>query len=403
MPSGAHVYGPVVSGKSDREALLSPAFVRVAAANFFFFLTFASFFLLPLHVRALGGSERTVGFVMGTNGVAGLVSVFLLGPLLDRYDRRIFLRGGILVMMVATLGYLAVDRIGPLLFVLRIVQGVAFAAGFNAASTLAAELAPPARRAAALGLFGVSTLGTHALAPTIGEQVIRLGGFPTLFVVAAGYSIVALLLTIGIPSSRHGDAAETPALAFRGTLAVTIVVVALAGVAFGTVITFIPTFVHHEARLGSVSTFFLAYTAAAIATRFGAAGLGDTFGYRRVIMPALGLLSLAIAALATVHSMSALAVTGLVFGTAQGIAYPTLNAFAIEHAAARQLGRLQTLFNGAFNLGVTAGSFVLGVVADAYGHRLVFLCAAATAAVAVLLFALGTRGDRVSRMPRLTG
>src|SRR5205814_579263 len=35
-------------------------FARVTIANFFFFLSFASFFLLPLHVRALGGSERLV-------------------------------------------------------------------------------------------------------------------------------------------------------------------------------------------------------------------------------------------------------------------------------------------------------------------------------------------------------
>ena len=36
-------------------------FARLTAANFCFFLTFASFFLLPLHVRALGGTERTTG------------------------------------------------------------------------------------------------------------------------------------------------------------------------------------------------------------------------------------------------------------------------------------------------------------------------------------------------------
>ena len=381
-----------MSGKSEGVSLLSPAFVRVALANFCFFLTFASFFLLPLHVRDLGGSERTVGFVMGTNGVAGLVSVFLLGPVLDRYDRRRFLRGGLAVMLLATLGYLAVDRVGPLLFALRIVQGVAFAAGFNAASTLAAELAPPTRRAAALGLFGVSTLGTHALAPTIGEQLVRAGGFDLLFVVAAGYSVIGLVLTIGLPpSDLHGRSRTTPLALGRG-LRATIAVVALAGIAFGTVITFMPTFVRHEAQLGSVSTFFLAYTTAAIGTRFGAAGLGDRVGHRRVIVPALGVLGLSIAALATVHSVAALALVGVVFGTAQGIVYPTLNAFAIEHVPIGQLGRLQTLFNGAFNLGVTTGSFALGSVADAYGHRLVFVCAAATALVATALFAAGT-GD----------
>src|SRR5262249_47734681 len=100
MPSGAHVYCTAVSGKSEEVSLLSPAFVRVTVANFCFFLTFASFFLLPLHVRALGGSERTVGFVMGTNGVAGLVSIFLVGPVLDRVDRVQFLRLGLGVMLL---------------------------------------------------------------------------------------------------------------------------------------------------------------------------------------------------------------------------------------------------------------------------------------------------------------
>jgi MFS family permease len=394
-----------VSGKPHRPSLVSPAFLRVTVANFCFFLTFASFFLLPLHIRALGGSERTVGFVMGTNGVAGLVSVFLLGPVLDRVDRVQFLRAGLLIMLLATLGYLFVDRIGWLLFALRVVQGVAFAAGFNAASTLAAELAPPARRAAALGIFGVSTLGTHALAPTIGEWLIDHSGFPLLFVVAASYSVVGFLLTIGLPPSRvHADAA-TSRIAVTSGLVGTIAVVALAGIAFGTVITFMPTFVEYDAKLGKVSAFFLSYTAAAIATRFGAGGLGDTFGHRRVIVPALGLLALSIASLAAVHSVAVLGAVGVLFGTAQGIVYPTLNAFAIEHAPPGQLGRLQTLFNGAFNLGVTTGSFALGGVVFAYGHRAAFLAAGGVAAIAMLLFVLTPFAAHVAldRAPSTSG
>src|SRR5512139_1380675 len=101
MPSGAHVYCTAVSGKSDGARLLSPVFLRLTLANFCFFLTFASFFLLPLHVRALGGTERTVGFVMGANGVAGLVGIFALAPVLDRFDRRLFLRGGLVLMALA--------------------------------------------------------------------------------------------------------------------------------------------------------------------------------------------------------------------------------------------------------------------------------------------------------------
>ena len=44
-----------------RDRLLSGPFLLTTVANFFFFLNFASFFLLPLHIRALGGSEAVSG------------------------------------------------------------------------------------------------------------------------------------------------------------------------------------------------------------------------------------------------------------------------------------------------------------------------------------------------------
>jgi MFS family permease len=159
-----------------------------------------------------------------------------------------------------------------------------------------------------------------------------------------------------------------------------------------------PTFVQHDADHGSVSVFFLPYTAAAIATRFVGAGLGDRIGHRRVVVPALGALGCAIIAIASVHSVVALALVAVVFGVAQGIVYPTLNAFTIEHVASGQLGRVQTLFNGSFNLGVTAGSFALGGVADAYGHRAAFLGAGLTAHVATVLFTATTDDARAAAM-----
>src|SRR5256886_5361749 len=183
------------------DRLLTPRFLRVTAANFCFFLTFASFFLLPLHVRALGGSERTIGLVMGTSGVAGLAAAVAVAVLLDRVGRRRFLLGGAATMAVASGGFLFVHAIGPALYALRILQGVAFAAAFNAASTLAVAFAPATRRAAALGLFGVSTLTTHALAPALGELVIAVAGFPALFALAAGFSVAAFAIAWTVPEA----------------------------------------------------------------------------------------------------------------------------------------------------------------------------------------------------------
>jgi MFS family permease len=365
-------------------------FARVTAANFCFFMTFASFFLLPLHVRALGGSERTIGFVMGTAGLAGLASVLVVGMLLDRFGRRVFLLGGFATMAAASALFPFVERVGPALFVLRAVQGLAFAAGFNAASTLAAEFAPPDGRAAALGIFGISTLATHALAPALGELVVARAGFHTLFAVATVYSAVALAIAWPLRDAGSATPLRTRPLRRTRTLTVAIATVACCGIAFGAVITYVPTFVR-DAGLGSVATFFLSYTGAAVLTRLGAGGLGDSLGRRPVIVPALALLAVSIALLAAVRSAPALAGAGVLFGTAQGFVYPTLNAFTIDMVDGSQLGRVQTLYNGAFNLGTTAGSMALGTVVQDFGHRAMFLCASGVAVVALVVFSTGVR------------
>src|SRR5439155_1126866 len=81
---------------------------------------------------------------------------------------------------------------------------------------------------------------------------------------------------------------------------------------------------------------------------------------------------------------------GLLFGTAQGIVYPTLNAFTVEGVPVEELGRAQTFYNGAFNLGTTTGSLALGHVAERAGHRMMFLIAAAVVATAFVVFSVGT-------------
>jgi len=377
---------------------LGPEFVRVTAANFCFFMTFASFFLLPLHVRELGGAESTIGLVMGTAGVAGLVSLVGVGWALDRLGRRVVLLGGFVAMAGASAAFATVGRIGPALYALRVVQGFAFAAGFNAASTLAVEFAPPDGRAGALGLFGVSTLTTHALAPALGEVIARHAGFPTLFLLAAACSLVAIAIAWPLPEGRGLRHAERVPFRPSTVLVVTFVTVACCGVGFGTVITYVPTFVR-DTGLGAVGTFFLSYTTAAVLTRVFAGGVGDAVGRRPVIVPALVLLAASTAALASVRSASMLAGTALLFGTAQGLLYPTLNAFAIDQVDVAHLGRAQTAYNGAFNLGTTLGSVALGPVVEAVGYPGTFRLASVVALVALAVFGVGTVGAGAAAQP----
>ncbi|HUI27263.1 MAG TPA: MFS transporter [Candidatus Kryptonia bacterium] len=367
--------------------LLSGPFIRVTLANFFFFLNFASFFLLPLHVKALGGSEATVGAVMGTAGLASLLVLPAIGVAIDRFGRRRFLIAGATTMTAVALGYVFVDRVGPALFGLRLLQGVSFAASFTGATTLAAELAPRERRAQALGVFGLSTIVTHAIAPGVGEEIVHRGGFHALFVVAAVCSAISVVLASRLPASRiarPSHPSEHAPWRVSRLQWVLIATMTLSGMGFGTVMTFIPTYVTGEG-LGRVGFFFASYTSAAILTRVVGAGLSDSLGRRAVILPMLLALAASILALSFVHGALALMCTGFLFGSAQGVSYPTLHAFVVDLTADAHLGRVQALFNGAFNLGGTSSAFLFGIVVEHAGHRAAFACASATPVLAWLL------------------
>jgi MFS family permease len=380
---------------SSARQVLSGRFLRVTAANFCFFMTFASFFLLPLRVRELGGDDRMVGFVMGSSGAAGLVGVLVVGAMIDRIGCRLFLRAGMAGMALISLSFAFVDRIGVGIVALRALQGVAFAAGFNAASTLAATFAPRDRRATALGFFGVSTLITHALAPTLGEQIVRISSFPVLFAVASGFSFVGLVVAWTLPDATvDTHAAHRTQASLAAGLPASLATSACCGVAFGSVIAFVPTFTL-DAHLGPVATFFLSYTAIAILTRTWAGRVADDFGLRRMIVPGIAILAGAILALAAVHTTIGLAAAGMAFGLAQGVVYPTLNAFSVDLAGEGQLGRVQALYNGTFNIGITSGSLGFGPIVQSYGHRVMFACASGVAMLALLVFQTGTR--RVAR------
>jgi MFS family permease len=388
-------------------ASLSLPFVVVTLANFFFFLNFAAFFLLPLHVRALGGSEATVGALMGSAGLAGLVVLPAVGMAIDRFGRRGFLIAGASTMTLSALCFLLVDSIGPLLYVLRVVQGISFAMAFTASTTLAAALAPADRRAQALGLFGLSTILTHALGPGVGEEIVRLGGFPALFVTAAVFSAVSVVLAMRLPSDMPSGTVEVPRAPWRvGRLQwVVAAIMIFCGMGFGAVVIFIPTYVRSEG-LGRVSLFFVSYTIAAILTRVFAGGLSDTFGRRAVVLPTLLMLATSIFMLSIIHSPVGLVLTAVVFGLAQGVNYPTLHAFLVDLTAAEYLGRAQALFNGAFNLGVTSGGFLFGVIAEHFGHRPMFVVASATPLLAwALLYGFGgssTTTASFETLPRRT-
>jgi predicted MFS family arabinose efflux permease len=372
--------------------LLGRGFTALLLANAGFGFAFSSFFLLPKWlVVDLAATPLDIGLVALAHGLGVIPTLPLMGALVDRFGRRDFLTGGALVMAAASAGYDVVDQVGPLLFVLRFVQGVAFATAFAAGGALAVDEAPPGRIAQAVGIYGLSFLSMNAVAPAVAEELALQVGWWAAFVAAACGALVCALLSRRL-RDRPGGPDGGPALA--GLLAVArrpsqlrgLAVIALVGTGLCAVFNFYQPYAL-ELGFERVRDFFVAYAAAAITVRAGFGHLMDRWGHRHVSAAALGLYVLVVLSVTAIGTVG-LAPVGGALGAAHGVFYPSMNAVAASEAMASERGKVMGLFQAAFQLGNSGAGPPLGALAGSAGYPAVFQAAALCLFGALLILVL---------------
>ncbi len=362
-------------------------------AQTLFGLGWSSYLILPTFLAGtLHADATTIGRVTATAGFASLVTMAVITTLIDRIGRRHLFRAGILALIGASAALLAVEEVGPLVYVAQGAIGAAFVLTFNATAAIVTDLAPATRTGQAIGVLGATNMATNALSAAIAEQVALSTGWDVVFAGVAALGVLALaasaLLTDAPASTDTGPPVRISQLFSRPLVAV-FFASALSGGTFAALFTFHQPF---ALALGAsrVADFFVGFTVTAVAMRVGLGSLGDLFGRRRVA--ALALVLYAFVALAAANlQVEWLFAYGAAFGVAHGVAYPTANALGVELAPQRARGRVIALFNGAFNAGFGLSALGLGEIADARGYPSVFFCAAAMAVVATVSIAVGTR------------
>lgn len=370
------------------------AFFIVSAANFLSFLNLAFFFLMPLWVHAKGGGAELAGRVSAVQGFAGLAALPFIGYLLDRFGRRRFMITGIGLGTLCSIAFLFIDEIGPALYAVRIVQGIAFTSAFTGAQTLAVLFAPVERRAEAIGWFGISTILTHAISPAIGEQIILVYGFRTMFAVGAVLGAAAFVMSCFVPRppefvARSRTEEIDPREARRAVATATLAMLCY-GVGFGATQTFVPLLMTHY-DIGRVGPFFTAWSLAAVSVRLGLGRVADRVGRRAVLVPAMIALTLAVGLLSVVRSLPLVVAIGAVFGFGHGMLYPTMNAWVADWSNPKNIGRTQSLFSGSYSLGVSSCAFFFGTIVEHHGYPTMFVVASGISVLGLLVFLTGPK------------
>jgi MFS family permease len=334
---------------------------------------------LAPHVRHdLGGSDQTVGLVIGIFSFVALGSRLFSGPLADRRGRKVCFLSGLGSCALAGVAYLLPLGI-PGACLARIFQGFGEACLYTGAAAWAVELGGMHRSAQTLGLISSGIWGGISAGPVVGSW---LGTFPR----AAAMQVVAAVVGFALLSQVKEEYRPSPDHPRRHWPGSHIIA---PGVAIGFVNVHYPVvagfLILHLTRFGNAAPMaFSAYALLILVSRFFLGGLPDrihpaiTF-YGGVAAMAIGLIAVA-SAPSGVVAVCAAAMLGF------GFSFPwsSIAADVLRRTPEQERGSAIGVLTAFYDLFVGISSLVAGAVAKHSGYPAVFLMAAGAIGAAAI-------------------
>ncbi|WDT75699.1 MAG: MFS transporter [Candidatus Manganitrophus sp.] len=372
-----------------RPVLITRAFILLFAAHLLFGLSFWPYVLLPVFLQQLGADLFTVGLIMGTASFSGILIRPWVGAALDRIGRRKILIAGGAIFLGANLSYLAIDEVGWTIFVVRLLHGLGMGILMAAFFTLAADLSPATRRTEGIALFGVSGHLSGAIGVLAGEQIIRLGGYPALFLSSATLALLSIFTSLFIREPETPSHDAEPEGFFSVLKGPALRIPLLGTVAFSFSMTSYMVFLKPYALkmgIGSITPFFIAYTLTAVTVRLAGSSWPDRFGLKKVLYPSMISMAVGIVALLFWPTHAGLIVGGVLSGIGHGFIFPILSVMLIERAREENRGSAITLFTMLYDLGLFIGAPLLGFIAIGERYGRMYIAAAAVLMVSLIAF-----------------
>jgi MFS family permease len=388
-----------MSPSADR--LFTPHFFVMCGFTFTVFLS--AFQLLPtapFHILDLGGSTFASGLFLGFLTYSSALSAPLTGAFADRVGQRHILITSSLALALLSMAY-AVITDYRLLLALVIVHGVFWSGLLSASAAYMTSLLPERRRAEGIGYWGLSSVAAIAVAPTVGFWIYHRGWL-LLCIVGAALNATMAAIAFNLRREKPVEAAEPP----RGGRLLEWRVLIISGCLFlysfgyGGITSF--TAMYADANGVTPKSIYLTALAIVILfTRPIAGRLGDRFGYRRVFIPCLVLISAGMACLAIGGTRFWMIASAVIFGVGFGTAYPVYVGYVMKEVNAERRGAAFGAILAAFDTGIGTGSTIMGGLIQRYGFETAFAVASALSALALpyFLFAdrrFSSRGAQVS-------
>jgi len=351
----------------ETDKLWTLDFVLGILAYFFLYLSISLFFILPLFLKQFNPRASQVGLIMGIHSVTAILIRPFFGRLIDRRGgKKISVLGLLILISVMPFFHLVRDA-GHLPVILRAITGLGWGISMTANIAMCTDLAPVESVARSIGLVGVAGLIANAVGPSLGEEIINRWGFPWLVNSALFFLVLSLILVLiikelprDVPDEEVSSGREK---SWKNTAWFVLIFIGLMPVVHGSVrgamIYFMPLLVS-SLQLGRVGPFFIAFSVAAILSRFRLGGVSDQYGRKKIVFISALLIGFNLILISRINSQWLLLTTGFLGGFGQGLIFPALSAYLIDFMGRGNKGLAISLYNSLFDVGMGLGSIFYG-------------------------------------------
>ena len=347
--------------------------------------------VLPVYVKdTLGGSDVTVGIVLGAVPVGMLLTRPLAGRVIDS-------RGPRSVIVVALLAAAVAGALYPLagssltLLPARFLHGAAEACVYTGGLVWVIGIVAPERRGRAIGLYGLCVWSGFTIGPPLGQIAHELGGFNAVWALAAippvlGAVVVSRLPAAPAPPEHEGRRQLLP----RGSIKPGIGG-GMAGIGIAAINGFVVLLCIDRGfgqASGAIAIALFAFST--LVGRLVAGGLPDRLGPRRTMMIAVALGGTGQLLIAVAPAWWAVGLGCILFGICWTLLFPALAMLVVDAVEPSQRGAGLAAYSSFFDLGFGVGAPVLGLIASQLGYGALYV----TAAVLVMCSLVSVTGRR---------
>ena len=419
---------------SQKSGLWTKPYILLSVTNFFAWLSYNMIApVLTGYMGTLGASVSICGITGGLFAFTSLFSRPVSGVLADTKNRKHLMAGFTILMTLSLLIYSVIPSV-PVILLFRGLHGVAFGISSTASLVLVSESAPEDRMGEAISYYGLMSVASMAIGPSLGIWLSEQAGYRVCMLVGTLMLAIASGAAVLFPYTRPERATESTAGnldsrkigkcneredrtgsfvrntdassdSLKGTAGkkgfkmppiAEKSLIGLSGInaSFtmmnGVVSTFLVVFAA-ERGIGNVQVHFTVNAIVLLVTRIALAKKLNEWTLGQNLYPAFVCGVTTLLMIGNARSFAILVLAGCTKAIAQGMSQPALQTEALKSVPAEKRGLASSTMYIGGDLGQAVGPILGGVVAQQAGYGNMYMLSAIPIAVAWVYFVLRER------------